>query len=93
MTIICLVFFVLLLAFGFICFWNDEPMAAAWSFIFATIIGAGLIYLIREEKKDNEEDNVISATVWDVVDYQVDTNVVIDGTDTLKTYTITYFTE
>lgn len=93
MITICVIFLILLLVFGFICLWKDEPMASAWSFIFAVIIGVGLIFLIKEDDETQDDDNVISAIVYDVVDYQIDTNVVINETDTLKTYTITYFTE
>ena len=93
MITIGVIFLILLLVFGFICLWNDEPMASAWSFIFAVIIGTGLIFLIKEDDETPDDDNTISAIVYDVVDYQIDTNVVINETDTLKTYTITYFTE
>lgn len=84
---------ILLLIFSIVCLIVDEPMASAWGFMFSIILGSVLIYTINNNKDKSEDDNVLSGVIYDVVDYQIDTNVVINDTDTLKTYTITYFTE
>lgn len=90
--IICLVLLVLFLIFSFICVIKDEPIAAAWGAIFAVIFLVILIIDVKEyeQTKQEEEDTTISAIVYDITDLQIDTNTVVNGTDTTTNYTITY---
>jgi len=89
--IICLVLIVLFLIFSFICVIKDEPIAAAWGAIFAVIFLVVLIIDVKDyEQTKQEEDTTISAIVYDITDLQIDTNTVINGTDTTTNYTITY---
>ncbi len=89
--IICLVLIVLFLIFSFICVIKDEPIAAAWGAIFTVIFLVILIIDVKEyEQTKQEEDTTISAIVYDITDLQIDTNTVVNGTDTTTNYTITY---
>lgn len=75
---------------------KGKDMVAAFFGILFVIIGLILfIGFINSEsiQKEKDNDNVISAVVYDVSGYQVDTNIVITDTDTTKTYTITYWRE
>ena len=92
--IICILLIAVLGTVTFVCIAKDEPIAAVTFFCFTAILGILLFFDIKEYRKSNEDDdNVISAVVYDVSKFQIDTNVVITETDTTKTYTITYWRE
>ena len=89
MNVICIILLVMFLLFGLGCLFSEEYIAATASFIFAILIGIIIFFIIKEEKENINTSTIIE----NVIDYQIDTNIIINETDTLKTYTITYFTE
>lgn len=94
--VIGIIFLLICIAASIICNMKDKDMAAVFFWILSVIIGLILfINLINSEilQKEKDNDNVVSAVVYDVSGYQVDTNIIITDTDTTKTYSITYWRE
>jgi len=77
---------------GFICLVKDEPLASVFCGVYVLLLGLILcLDMIKQKEEKEEEENTISAVVYDVKDFQIDTNTVVNGTDTTTTYTITYW--
>ena len=90
--IVCIVLLFLFLFVALICMWHEEYIAAVSSFIIALIMFVILCATVHNKKLESvEENNVLSGVIYDVTDFQIDTNVVVTETDTIKTYTITYY--
>ena len=96
--VLCIVLIFIFAVFAMICLYKNEPMAAAWGFIISIIITIILIGSVKEYYNENEDEDEIESmeemeepnVLYDVTDFQVDTNVVVNGADTTKTYVITY---
>ena len=86
---------------AFICVIKDEPIAATWSGILAIIMLVILCYMVSGDEYSDFDDGIYGTStdeitptvVYDVIDFSVDTNIVVNDMDTIKTYTLTYFKE
>lgn len=98
--VLCIVLIFIFAVFAMICLYKNEPMAAAWGFIISIIITIILIGSVKEYYNEDEDEDEIEIenieemeepnVLYDVTDFRVDTNVVVNGADTTKTYVITY---
>ena len=96
--VLCIVLIFIFVVFALTCLYKDEPMAAVWGFIISIVITIILIGNVKEYYNEDEDEDEIENmeemeepnVLYDVTDFQVDTNVVVNGADTTKTYVITY---
>ena len=90
--IICLVLLFVFMVAALVCLWNEEYIASLSSFLLGIIMFVILCFTVQNNKQDNtDNNNVLSGVIYDVTDFQVDTNIVVTEADTIKTYTITYY--
>ena len=80
---------------AFICMWLDKHITSCVLILISSLISIIILIYTYTGNDNKEADNsdVVPCIVYDVTDYQIDTNIFIKNTDTLKTYTITYYTE
>jgi len=91
--IACIVLIVIFLIFAFICVIKDEPIAAAFSAILAIIFLIVLCIDVKSYDNNEEIDDYyedVPGVIYDVSEFQIDTNIVINDEDTTKTYNIIY---
>ena len=93
MNIVCIVLLIVFLLFGLGCLFSEEYIAATVGFSMAALMCVIIFLIIKEEKTTITEDEPTPVVITNVINYQIDTNVVINDSDTLKTYTITYWSE
>ena len=86
--IIYSIFVLILVSIGVIFLLVEEGSVAGFCFSIAVIIGILLNYSI--DKLNNPEHHR-TLTIREIKEYQIDSTIIISGTDTIKTYTITYF--
>ena len=70
---------------------NDKP---GWIIVMILLLILNVTLLIRNIEDYNNSknpDNVVTTVVYDVKGYQVDSTITINGTDTTKTYILTYW--
>lgn len=86
---------------AFICVIKDEPIAAIWAGLFAIILLIVLYFMVNDNYYSDFDDGIYGTStdgitptvVYDVINFSVDTNIVVNDMDTIKTYTLTYFKE
>lgn len=86
--IIYSIFILILVSIGVIFLLVEEGPVAGFCFSVAVIIGILLNYSID---KFNNPEHYRTLTIREIKEYQIDSTIIISGTDTTKTYTITYF--
>lgn len=69
-------------------FWSGKDQSLDSVFSVAVIIGILLNYSID---KFNNPEHHQTLTIREIKEYQIGSTTIISGTDTTKTYTITYF--
>ena len=85
---ILLISILILVVSGILFLWIKEvPFALLCFFL---IIPYGILLHASINKLTNP-DFYQTLTIREVKEYQIDSTIVISGTDTIKTYTITYF--
>lgn len=95
--VICVIALIIFLICAAVCVISYEPVAGLVFALFGIFTLVILVDLANQPEKNEDgaiivdTENLHSATVYDIVDFQIDTNVVISGTDTTKTYTLTYW--
>ena len=91
--IFCIVLIAIFLIFAFICVIKDEPIAAFFSSILAIIVLVILCIDVKSYDNNEEIDDYyedVPGVIYDVSEFQIDTNIVINDEDTTKTYNIIY---
>ena len=81
LVIICIIF-------AFRCFSDDMP---GWGVIFIFLAIVNCLLCAKNIQDLGEENQPQKFEVSDVKEYSIDSTIVINGTDTTKTYVITYW--
>ena len=89
--IVCIVLIFVFLIIAFICFLSGEHIAALSSTIITLIMFIILCHAVKAYESEKITEDTISGVIYDITDFQIDTNLVVTDTDTTKTYTITYY--
>lgn len=64
-------------------------LALLWTVILALNITTGIAETKKEQQKNQER--IHSETIYDIDGYKIDSTITINGLDTTKTYTISYW--
>ena len=64
-------------------------LALLWTVILALNITTGITETRKEQQKNQER--IHSETIYDIDGYKIDSTITINGLDTTKTYTISYW--
>lgn len=87
-TIIFLIATLFFVSIGIFLLWVKDVPFAVLCFSFA--ISVGILFYASIDNLINSDPHR-TLTIKDIKEYQIDSTIIISGTDTTKTFTITYF--